>query len=340
MRRFFRGFSATVLLAGAAAAFFSGCSRHDSAGERRDPPPSAERVELPRDDGPHEPSLLEWWYWAGHLRADGGRRFGFHLVFFEARPLGVPFRVTHFAVADLQEGRFRFRVERERRPATGPRTGIELSHGDLSARAAAGKHLLAGRVEDLRLDLELAETRPPVLHHENGYIAYAFGGHAYYYSRTRMEARGVLRVSGQDLPVSGSAWFDHQWGDMGRVFDQGWDWFGLQLDDGRDIMVFRMRVAGEERLRGGTQVPADGPAVRLSTDEIAIEPEGTWKSPHTGCVYPRRWRIRARGEEFVLAPLLEDQEIPTSVPVYWEGLAAVSGAATGAAFIELNGYCR
>lgn len=324
---------------GALLLFACGCQR-DGASDTAALAPVAARVELPRDDGPHESALLEWWYWAGHLQTDSRRWFGFHLVFFEARPFGVPFRVSHFAIADPEAERFRFRVERERMPAIGPRLGIDLAHADLSARAQDGRQRLRGKAEEYGLDLELLEKKPPALHHDRGHLAYDFGGHTFYYSRTRLEARGTLRIAGQEQPVTGSAWSDHQWGDMGQVFEQGWDWFGLQLDDGREIMAFRMRVSGQERLRGGTLVAADGSATRLSANDIGIESEGSWKSPHTGCEYPRRWRVKVRGEEFLLTPLLEDQEIPTSLPVYWEGVAELSGAGTGQAFIELNGYCR
>ncbi|NMB74938.1 MAG: hypothetical protein GYA21_07385 [Myxococcales bacterium] len=327
----------TMLLA---LAWLAGGCQRDGASAMTEAAPGAALVELPRDDGPHEFSLLEWWFWAGLLHTEDGRSFGFHLVFFEARVLGVPFRVSHFAVADPRAERFRFRVERERVPPAGPRPGIELFHAGLSARVADGRHRLSGQVEEYGLTLELEEKKPPALHHDRGHLEYAFGGHTFYYSRSRLEARGVLRLGERELPVTGRAWFDHQWGDMGTVFEQGWDWFALQLDDGRDIMAFRMRVLGEERLRGGTLVPREGPPVPLAPSEVVIEPEESWRSPHTGCVYPRRWRVKIRGEEFVLDPVLEDQEIPTSVPVYWEGLATASGAGTGHAFIELNGYCR
>jgi predicted secreted hydrolase len=105
-------------------------------------------------------------------------------------------------------------------------------------------------------------------------------------------------------------------------------------------MAFRMRVGGKEKLRGGSYSPAGGQSIRLKPDEIAITPQGTWKSPHSGCVYPRQWLLRIKDQDLLLAPVIEDQELWSSFPRYWEGTAEVSGSATGRAFIEMNNYCR
>lgn len=295
-------------------------------------------VQLPRDEGAHD-TRLEWWYWSGHLRADCGRGFGFELVFFELRLAAIVFQVTHHALTDIQERSFQHRVEWGAKAKRSPARGLRLSHDDLWAEGRDGRDRIHGRVDDYQLDLTLAARKPPVLQHDRGYLEYDFGGSTYYYSRKRMDARGTLRAAGRRLAVRGSAWFDHQWGNMGWVFDRSWDWFGIQLDDEREIMVFRMRVGGEEKLRGGSCCSATGRVSRLDPAEIEITPRGAWTSPHSGCTYPRQWALRIRGQQLMLTPVLEDQELWRSIPIYWEGAAAVSGAASGMAYIELNNPC-
>ncbi len=336
-----RGTKALVcaLFAGTVAIFSPGCARCDAAGAETVPASSADRVQLPRDDGAHD-SLLEWWYWTGHLRTGTGRRFGFELVFFELRPFGIAFQVTHHAITDIRDGSFHFRIEMDRKEKTASGPGIDLSHAGLWAKGRDGRDNLHGQVDEYQLDLALVSRKAPVLQHDRGHIDYDFGGHTYYYSRERLDARGKLRITDQELQVTGSAWFDHQWGNMGEVFEQSWDWFGIQLDDDREIMVYRMRVGGQEKLRGGSYSPARGQAIRLGPDEIEITPRGEWKSPHSGCVYPRQWLLKIKDQELLLVPVIEDQELWSSVPRYWEGAADVSGTATGVAFIELNNYCR
>jgi predicted secreted hydrolase len=330
---------ASILLGGVVAAFSPGCSRGDRTGAETASALTGDRVQFPRDDGAHQ-SLIEWWYWAGHLRTGSNRWFGFELVFFELRPFGITLQVTHHAIADIQDRSFHFRIERDRKTEHVPIQAINLSHAGFWAKGADGRDSLHGEVEEYRLDLVLESLKAPVLQHDRGYIDYDFGGSTHYYSRERMDARGTLRIVDQELAVTGSAWFDHQWGDMGNVFEQSWDWFGIQLDDDREIMAFRMRVGGKEKLRGGSYSPAGGQSIRLKPDEIAITPQGTWKSPHSGCVYPRQWLLRIKDQDLLLAPVIEDQELWSSFPRYWEGTAEVSGSATGRAFIEMNNYCR
>lgn len=317
----------------------AGCSQCDRTGAENTTAATGDRVQLPRDDGAHQ-SLLEWWYWAGHLKTGAGRWFGFELVFFEVRLVGVTLLVTHHAITDIQEKSFHYRIEMGRRSGKVSPQAIDLSHAGLWAKGADGRDRLHGQVDEYQLDLEIVSQKAPVLQHDRGYLEYDFGGHTHYYSRERMDARGTLRIGDRELPVTGSAWFDHQWGDMGNVLEQSWDWFGIQLDDGREIMVFRMRFGGQEKLRGGSYSPAKGQPIRLKPDEIEIVPRGEWKSPHSGCAYPRQWLLRIRDREFLITPVIEDQELYSSFPKYWEGVAEVGGSATGRALIELNSYCR
>ena len=37
---------------------------------------------FPRDHGSHDEYKTEWWYYAGHLTTDQGKRYGFELTFF------------------------------------------------------------------------------------------------------------------------------------------------------------------------------------------------------------------------------------------------------------------
>jgi predicted secreted hydrolase len=299
---------ASILLGSMVAALSPGCSRSDRTDAETAPVSIGDRVQLPRDDGAHQ-SLLEWWYWAGHLKTDAGRWFGFELVFFEVHLVGVTLQVTHHAITDIQDKSFHYRIEMGRRIGRSPAKAIDLSHAGLWAKGADGRDRLHGRVDEYRMDLELVSQKAPVLQHDRGYIEFDFGGHTHYYSRGRMNARGTLRIGDQEVSVTGIAWFDHQWGDMGNVLEQSWDWFGIQLDDGREIMAFRMRVSGEEQLRGGSYSPAEGPPIRLKPEEVGITPQGEWKSPHTGCVYPRQWLVKVKDQEFLIKPVIEDQEL-------------------------------
>ena len=97
-----------------------------------------------------------------------------------------------------------------------------------------------------------------------------------------------------------------------------------------------------------TWVDRDG---RATTAPFRWEPLTTWKSPHTGAVYPQRVRLTttdpATGAEavFLVDPLHPDQELGGSLGgvTYWEGACRVrspAGVELGSAYLELTGYDR
>jgi predicted secreted hydrolase len=81
---------------------------------------------------------------------------------------------------------------------------------------------------------------------------------------------------------------------------------------------------------------------------MSISAPGTWRSPHTGGLYPAGWIVRIPGLKAVLRvrPTVSDQEMSVpgqSVASYWEGSGRVSGtyqghAISGYSYTELVGY--
>jgi predicted secreted hydrolase len=199
------------------------------------------------------------------------------------------------------------------------------------------------------LQLDLVAARPFALHDGDGWVDFGPAGGSYYYSRTRMNAAGMLQTGTGLVPVQGLAWFDHQWGDFIAVGAGGWDWFAVNLDDGTDLTVSLVRSAdGSHPLAYGTLVEPSGITRHLPADAFTVTPSGTWTSPRTGASYPSGWRIDVPAERLVidLRPTVADQELDTrstSGVIYWEGSQVVEArragqAVGGEAYVELTGY--
>jgi predicted secreted hydrolase len=295
------------------------------------------RVSLPADDGAHA-DPVEWWYWTGHLKTSDGRWFGFEEVFFHGVHKGVSWRMSHVAVTDIAGAKFHHRAEKGLGKLVAPPGGFDLTMAGIGAVGGGGRDHLRATVDGLEFDLDLESQKAPVLQHGSGYTDYSFGGYTYYYSRERMAVRGMLTVDGAKVPVTGTAWFDHQYGDLSAASKIGWDWFAVQLDDGRDLMLFTVRDPSGTVLLGGSLSGAQ--CEKTDIPEYKVIPLDTWVSPHTGCSYPSGWRLEAAGLTLDVLPVLKDQEVFKSHPIYWEGAATVSGGATGRAYIELTGYCH
>ncbi len=123
----------------------------------------------------------------------------------------------------------------------------------------------------------------------------------------------------------------------------GWDWFSLQLDDGREVMLYLLRdAAGRTDFARGTVVSRAGEARYLTREAWTVHPGGTWKSPSTGAAYPARWVVEIPGEGLRLevVPEMADQENRGRLS-YWEGAVSVrdaGGSRVGRGYVELTGY--
>ena len=171
-------------------------------------------------------------------------------------------------------------------------------HDTLLAATTALEAAAAGSPGGLGIDLELDATKPAALHDGDGWVDFGAGGSSYYYSRTAMDATGSLTLGDRTFDVTGSAWFDHQWGDFIAVGGGGWDWFAINLDDGTDLMLSLVRdIDGSYPIVYGTLVDAAGRTRNLPRDAFDVEVTDRWLSPKTGADYPAGWRITIPGED-------------------------------------------
>ena len=232
--------------------------------------------------------------------------------------------------------------------------GLDVSNEDWSARGGpGGAHELSASGPDGELELTLSPVKPPVLHGENGLSRKGVRPLEFsrYVSITRLAARGSLASGGRREPLSGTAWFDHEWGSgVLPAGAAGWDWFALQLDDGSELMLYRMRRTDGSAtpFSSGTFVPTRGAAVPLRWSDVVLAESRTWSSPRSRARYPAAWRIAVAsiGLDVSVEPLVSDQELETSASTgvtYWEGACAVKGARSGRpiagkAYVELTGY--
>lgn len=325
-------------------------------------------LSFPADHGPHPDFRTEWWYYTGNLRTPTGRHFGFQLTFFRialAPPAGDEPRasawatrqlfVAHFAVTDTMGKRFHAtsRLSREALGLAGaqPRpfrvwvedwsvTGEEPAAVPMRLRAAQG---------EVALDLTLSAAKPVVLQGDGGLSRKGAepGNASYYYSLTRMPATGVVRIGADSFEVAGLAWMDREWSTSALGPDLvGWDWFALQLQDGRDLMFYqlRRRDGSTDAFSAGSLVGADGTVRRLGAADVAIETLAHWTSVRSGVRYPARWRLTLPSENLRLEvdPRLPDQELVVGTR-YWEGAVTVEGTAAGRpvigqGYVELVGY--
>ncbi|HUJ15587.1 MAG TPA: lipocalin-like domain-containing protein [Thermoanaerobaculia bacterium] len=333
---------------------------------------------FPRDHGSHDQYRTEWWYYTGHLQTDNGHRYGFEVTFFrvgvvppEPSTTGNPdcpagqdcppatrwdlhdLALAHFAVTDIDRQQFRYAEKLNREsPFTAwssPETLDVVNEGWSATTMPDGAwHLVASSGGD-SVDLVMRSRKPPAIHGENGVSVKAecAGCASHYYSMTRLEVSGSI-----DRQRSrGIAWMDHEFGSSQLQKNQrGWDWFSIQFDDDTELMLYQIRRSDgtPDVTSSGSFVTSDGSVIHIRSDQMRIQPLGTWHSSRSGATYPMGWRISVPGFGIAvtLNPSMKNQELVTHASTnvtYWEGAVDVNGSSrntsvSGVGYVEMTGY--
>ena len=338
----------------------------------------ARRFAFPRDHGPHPGFRNEWWYFTGNLDASQGRRFGYELTIFRFAlepPVAAASEprsdwrsdevfIGHLAITDVDGERFHV-AERYSRAALGlagatvtpTRVWVEdwsitrrAANDVPGADAATETWQLEARQDDFGISLSLTPLKAPVLNGADGLSQKSaeVGNASYYYSVPRLHTEGTLSVAGSAVAVAGLSWLDREWGSSGlAAYQQGWDWFALQLADGSDLMFYQLRRQDgtADRWSAGTWSPPYGDPTHLAEHDVRIEVRDFWDSP-LGGRYPMAWTLIVPPLDLELRvdPVLKAQELVTTVR-YWEGAVNVTGQRNGQpvhgrGYVELTGYAE
>ena len=325
-------------------------------------------LQFPEDHGAHPSFKLEWWYYTGNLVSTTGRRFGYQFTIFRnaLAPTDVmqmasasswrtnQLYFAHFALSDINQEKF-YAFERFSRGAAGL-AGAQSSPFKVwledwqAVQTGAGMPPMQVQAEEngIGINLTMDLVKPIVLQGDQGYSVKGpgYGNASYYYSMTRLETSGAITIDDETYSVEGLSWMDREWSTSLLSKDQeGWDWFSLHLDDGRDLMFFNVRNTSSaiEPYSDGALFDENGEKLALDVKDVDLEVLDTWESEKGG-VYPSRWRMQVpeAALDLYIEPYFNDQELDLSVR-YWEGAVRIEGTANGkpiagSGYVELTGY--
>jgi len=316
-------------------------------------------LRFPFDHGAHPAFHTEWWYVTGWLATRDHRELGFQITFFRTRAKADPDNPSRFnprqvifahaALSDPRAGKL-LHDQRAARQGFGLAEAavgnIDVSLDDWSlVRAHDGSMRATVASNAFALALDLTPTQAELPQGDGGYSRKGPAAEeaSYYYSLPHIRVSGSIREAGQDEEVGGEAWLDHEWSSRMLAADAvGWDWLGINLDDGGALTAFRLRASdGGTVWAGGSLRGGDGKTTIFTPADVMFEPVRQWRSPRTNATYPVEWRVRVRDLGFTVRPLFDDQELDSRIaggPVYWEGAVRCDGGAQGRGYLEMTGY--
>lgn len=329
------------------------------------------QIQLPHDDAPINPDPMNEWFWFGQI--DG--RYTYHVFLFQ-------FIVPNFICPDLctdpngyttllwgsvgltDTQTNVFHQSSYLVPGSFAQTvdnfNLSINHGPSATGGGGTIDHVKAAVDGYNLDLYSTSLKNPLIELNGGYAAFItpsgqYAGDNWYYSRTRLATAGTLTLpSGQVKPVVGQSWFDREWDPCCFAgVPVGWDWYGVQLSDGSELMIYDIYVGGHrDQVLSRTvnfldAAPACGQGV-FDASQFTLGHSGAWTSPHSGNIYPTQFTVDIPSKQLhlVVQPTVLDQELtarPAFFAPWYEGSARVSGtsnghAVTGAGQIELFGY--
>ncbi|MEO8169318.1 MAG: carotenoid 1,2-hydratase [Oxalobacteraceae bacterium] len=316
---------------------------------------------FPHDFGAHSDFRTEWWYATGWLQTPDNKPLGFQITFFRSatgQGVGNPSSfaprqliIAHAALSDPAQKKL-LHSEKSARQGFGlayaavGNTDVKLDDWQLT-RSVDGSYRARVRSRDFDLQLTLRPTQAPLLQGELGYSRKGPQPQqaSYYYSEPQLTVAGTLTREGRPVPVSGTAWLDHEW--SSSVLDAaaaGWDWLGANLDDGSALMAFRIRnKTGGTLWSHAALRNRAGKMTQFAQDTVLFTPQRHWQSPRTKATYPVAMQIQTGSERWQLTPLQDDQELDarrSTGTVYWEGAVTINrdGLPAGRGYLEMTGY--
>lgn len=305
---------------------------------------------FPEDHGAHPDYRIEWWYLTANLHDAAGNDYGVQWTLFRnaVRPgadqpgwgngnlwlghAGLTTRHRHFAAQKLARGgvgQAGVAVEPFR---------AWIDDWSLSGNPSQAMVAKAGG-DDFGYRLELTAGGPLVLQGEQGYSRKSADGQAsYYYSQPFLHATGVLAIDGREVEVTGTGWMDREWSSQPLAANQfGWDWFSLHFDDGRKLMLFRLRDADGGHYLSGNWIAPDGSTTPIDAERARLRP--LQSTSVAGRELPTRWSLELPdgGLDVEISAINPEAWMALDTP-YWEGPVRVRGSTSGVGYLEMTGY--
>ena len=266
------------------------------------------------------------------------------------------------ALLDLETGKLHVeeRLNRQGWDAYASTTDLDLRNGNWTLkRTPSEAHpermaIQSSIRSNARVRLTFTPAKPKVIFGQDGISRKSATSNAasHYVTFTRLRTEGTVELLGETFTVEGETWMDHEFSSSQLSDDQtGWDWASIRLNDGRDIMLYRLRqrTGGADPFSQLTWVDQESQQTQLKTDQWSWKARRQWTSPHTNATYPIDIDVETIDPEsgetrrLRLRPLVDDQEIVGKLDSlsYWEGACDVldeSDTVIGQAYVELAGY--
>jgi|GEM_PF-5775013 len=319
------------------------------------------------DDVVQEGAFVEWLYYTGVMEDDAtGDLWGFQITLFVSPFLGQASYGYEVALSDTTNETF-WHHRGIGLGTVGTDENIfddglfslaYVSEDDAWAIAYEGDvtHYASGDTMPLSLSIMVDnDDGEYIVHAEDGLVAMGslddcavdkatLDGYSWYYSLPTVPTTMTATLGDQSYEMTGSTWFDHQWGNFIDC-NLRWNWWGLRLDDGTTLILTQIldqdgNVVPE--LPSGAIYYPDGTALDLLQEDVTFNVLREWTNPLLDINFTLEFEIVTPDGSYTLIPYFDDQTLtPETIPPsdpYWEGIVRIldeSGEQIGRGYFEV-----
>lgn len=201
--------------------------------------------------------------------------------------------------------------------------------------------LFSAVAEDFSLKLSINSTNNPVPLGESGYskkhelIPVA----SYEYIFPFLTVRGNITLNNKVYTIAGTAILDHEW-TSGFLNDnqQGFDWFIINLNNNRKLLVAQYRYKDQTPYRYGVLLDKQGGFISLSDDDFSLQVLSV-RPLKNGRELPLQWSVNVPKYNINVTTQVvrSEQWLDTFIP-YWQGPITTTGSHDVSGFMKLTGY--
>lgn len=311
-------------------------------------------IYFPDDEGWHSTEPTEWWYTNAHVTGNiTGNKYSIMLAYFYyPQFLSDGFRI--FNIADDTHDQFYTQT-------------LYCNYSNLSQDHLNIKARLLGSIEEEWITLQdtIGRLKPfeyyispvsqfgeikakfnavkrPLMIGGTGFLHQGTSGYSYYYSQTMLNLTGILILNDITESITGTAWIDHQYGNIKSMIDEKYEWFSIQLSNGMDLNIWNI-FYNQNQLPNTSNYKFCSVYINDLKDTTISNFELTRLKysfmPNSTFCYSQQWHFVWGGIDLIITANQNNCEVLSPVRFY-EGSTTIQGLisgvpVTGIGFAEL-----
>jgi len=312
------------------------------------------RLFFPMDEGWHSNASMEWWYLNTHVTGTStGNKYSIMVAYFYyPQILSDGIRIFNIA-NDTQDQFYSQTLPCDYSYLASDHLNIKALPFGSSEEEWATLQDSLGNLKPFEYQISAVSNfgsvkakynaiKRPLMIGGTGFLYQGTSGYSYYYSQTLLNLIGTLKLNDITEPITGTAWIDHQYGELKSTIEDQYEWFSVQLSNGMDLNIWTI-FYGQNQSPNTSNYKICSIYLSDSKDTSISNFELTRLMytimPNSSFCYAQKWRFVWDNIDLIITTNQKHNEVLSPFRFY-EGSTTINGIVngvpvTGIGFAEL-----